>query len=92
MYVKSLIEYSLKHIAAEFKKVANDVDLDSPIPFVVSGGTSKAGGFMDLFEQEFNKVRKKFPIEISEVRHASDPLNAVAEGMLVLAQEEHDEG
>lgn len=91
MYISNLISYSLKQIAAEFKKVANDVHLDQPIPFIVSGGTSKAGGFMELFEKEFDKVKKKFPIQISEVRHASDPLTAVAEGMLVLAQEEHDE-
>lgn len=91
MYIRNLISYSLKQIAAEFKKVANEVNLDAPIPFVVSGGTSKAGGFMDLFKQEFDKVKSKFPIQISEVRHAKDPLSAVAEGMLVLAQEEHDE-
>lgn len=91
MYVKNLISYSLKQISSEFKKVANEVQLDAPIPFVVSGGTSKAGGFMELFEQEFDKVKKKFPIQVSEVRHATDPLTAVAEGMLVLAQEEHEE-
>jgi hypothetical protein len=91
LYIRNLISYSLKQISAEFKKVAAEVELDAPIPFVVSGGTSKAGGFMELFEQEFNKVKKKFPVQISEIRQARDPLTAVAEGMLVLAQEEHEE-
>lgn len=90
LYIRNLISYSLKQITSEFKKVASDVDLPEPIPFVVSGGTTKAGGFMDLFKQEFEKVRKNFPIQISEIRQASDPLTAVAEGMLVLAQEEHE--
>ncbi len=90
LYIRNLIEYTLKAIAAEFKKVANDVNLPEPIPFIVSGGTTKAGGFMTLFEEEFDKLRKRFPIEISEVRQAKNPLTAVAEGLLILAQEEHE--
>lgn len=91
LYISNLINYSLKNIANEFKKVATEVDLPEPVPFIVSGGTSKAGGFMEIFKEEFEKVRKKFPIQISEIRHATDPLTAVAEGLLVLAQEEHEE-
>jgi len=91
LYIRNLISYSLKQIAHEFKKVANDVELPDPIPFVVSGGTTKAGGFMDIFKQEFSKLEKRFPIKISEVRHAGNPLTAVAEGMLVLAQQEHSD-
>jgi len=90
LYIRSVIEYTLKHIAIEFKKVANDVNLPAPIPFVVSGGTTLAGGFMPLFEEEFEKVRKKFPIQISEIRHAKNPLTSVAEGLLILAQEEQE--
>ncbi len=90
LYVRAIINYSLQNIAAQFKKVSNDVALPEPIPFVVSGGTSKAEGFMDIFREEFELVRKKFPIQITEVRHAKDPLQAVAEGMLVLALEEHE--
>jgi hypothetical protein len=90
LYVRALINYSLQNIAAQFKKVSNDVSLPEAIPFVVSGGTSKAEGFLDIFKEEFELVRKKFPIQITEVRHAKDPLQAVAEGMLVLALEEHE--
>lgn len=92
LYVRSLINYALQNIAAQFKKVQNDVALPEPIPFVVSGGTTKAEGFMELFKEEFAQVQKKFPIQVSEVRHAKDPFNAVAEGMLVLAVEEHEGG
>lgn len=88
-YYRSVIEYCFQRITTEFKKVANTIDLPEAVPLVVSGGTTKAGGFMDLVEEEFEKVRRKFPIEISEVRHATNPLTAVAEGLLVLAQEEH---
>lgn len=89
MYYRSVIDYCFKAITAEFKKVANSIELPEPIPFVVSGGTTKPANFMSIFQDEFERVRKKFPIQISEVRHATNPLTAVAEGLLVLAQEEH---
>lgn len=90
LYVRALINYALQNIAAQFRKVQNEVSLPEAIPFVVSGGTSKADGFLDVFKEEFDQVRKKFPIQITEVRPAKDPFNAVAEGMLVLALEEHN--
>jgi len=90
LYIRALISYCLKNIAAQFKKVRNDVELPEPIPFIVSGGSSKAGGFLDLFKDEFSQVTG-FPIEISEIRAAADPLTAVAEGLLVLAKEEHED-
>ena len=91
MYIRNLIEYCFKAIASEFKKVANEIELPEPIPLVVSGGTTKAAGFMDLFREEFERIRKRFPIQISDIRHANNPLTAVAEGLLVLAHEEHEE-
>ena len=89
LYCRALITYCLQNIAAQFRKVQNDVELPEPIPFVVSGGTSKVSGFLEVFKDEFEKSRQKFPIEISEIRPAANPLTAVAEGLLVLAAEEH---
>jgi len=40
LYVRSLIDYTLQNVAAQFRKVQNEVSLPEPIPFVVSGGTS----------------------------------------------------
>lgn len=91
LYVRSLIRYVLEHVATQFKAVRGTLDLPEPIPLVVSGGTSLAGGFMEVFNDEFEHVRKRFPIEISGVRHADDPMTAVASGLLVLAMEEHAE-
>ena len=92
LYIRSLIRYGLDNVAAQFRRVQATLDLPDKIPFVVSGGTSKAGGFMDLFKEEFEAIQKKgFPIAISEVRQARDPLTAVAEGLLVLAMEEHSD-
>lgn len=90
LYIRALIKYVLDHIAVQFKKVQSSIDLPDPIPFVISGGTSRAGGFLEVFQEEFESIKKRgFPIQISEIRPAKDPMTAVAEGLLVLAMEEH---
>lgn len=85
VYYKNLIKYSLDAIAKQFRATQRDTELREAIPFVVSGGTSKATGFIEVFEEVFEKQRGRFPIEISEIRHAEDPMTAVAEGLLVQA-------
>lgn len=92
LYIRTLIRYCLENIVQQFKKIQNTLDIPDPIPFIVSGGTTLAGGFMDVFKEEFEAVKKKnFPIKISEIRQAKDPMTAVAEGLLVLAMQEHSE-
>lgn len=92
LYIENLIQYCLDNIVAQFKKTQGKIDLPDPIPFVVSGGTTRAGGFMEIFTREFEKAKKKgFPIPISDIRQATDPMTAVAEGLLVLAMQEHSD-
>ncbi len=88
LYYRELIEYTLDLIVRQFAKTRGQVVLPSPVPFVVSGGTSKAIGFLDLFREVFEGKKSKFPIPISEVRAASNPLDAVARGLLVQASQE----
>lgn len=89
LYIRALIRYTLENIVAQFKSARTAIDLPEPIPFVVSGGTTLAGGFLDIFREEFQAMnRKGFPIPISEIRLATDPMTSVAEGLLVLATEE----
>jgi len=90
-YYKNLIEYAIDNIAKQFKSIQGQFALPKPIPMIISGGTSLAGGFMEFFVKVFEKKKKRFPIEVSEIRHASDPLNAVAHGMLVQAMQEYEE-
>jgi hypothetical protein len=89
-YYRALINYALDQVATRFKAIQSQFSLPKPIPIIVSGGTSLAGGFMKLFNEVFDGKRKRFPIEISEIRKASDPMNAVANGMLVQALQEYD--
>lgn len=91
VYYKNLIEYSLDNVAKEFDKVRSKFELPNAIPLVVSGGTSKAEGFLDFFQEVFESKRKRFPIEVSEIRAARDPLNAVAQGLLVQAVQEYED-
>ena len=84
-YYRNLIEYTIDQIILQFAAIRGRFAFPKPVPLVVSGGTSKAGGFLDLFKQVFDKKRKKFPIEVSEIRPATDPMNAVANGLLIQA-------
>jgi hypothetical protein len=89
VYYKNLIEYALDNVADEFDKIKGKFALPKPIPIVVSGGTSKAGGFLAFFTEVFESKRQKFPIEVSEIRAAKEPLEAVARGLLVQAMQEY---
>lgn len=89
-YYRELISYLLDQVAQQFKKIQGQFTLPRPIPLVVGGGTSLAGGLMKLFEDVFETKRKRFPFEISEIRHAKEPLNVVAYGLLVQAMQEYE--
>lgn len=89
-YYKNLIDYVLKKVSEQFR-LKCQLAIGRPIPIIVSGGTSMAGGFMELFENRFKRIRRRFPIEVSEIRHAKDPLTAVAHGCLVQAVQEYVE-
>lgn len=91
IYYRSLVLYILDAIKKEFLKRQNTIELPNAIPIVLSGGTSLAKNFKEFFETGFATVRKTFPIQISEIRMATDPLNSVAQGLLVAALN-YDEG
>ena len=85
VYYKNMIHYTIESIKNEFKKSKGAVDINEPVTWVVSGGTSKAINFIPFFKQEFESMKKGFPVPIKEIVHASDPLNDVAKGLLVAA-------
>jgi actin-like ATPase involved in cell morphogenesis len=89
VYYKSLILRVLDAIKVEFER-NKGVDLPKAIPIILSGGTSLPKGFKELFIEGFNTIKAKFPIPITEIRVATDPLNAVAQGLLVAALNHSD--
>jgi len=88
VYYRNLIHYVIDGIKKEFKKGDSKIELPNEIPWVISGGTTLAKNFIKFFEQEFEKERATFPLNISEIRHAADPLNDVAKGLLIAAMNE----
>lgn len=88
IYYGNLIDYVLKNIAARLSKSDDLPSFKSPVPIVVSGGTSLAGNFIGKFEESLK--RNPLPVEVSEVKHANDPLTAVANGLLICAAMDED--
>jgi nucleoid DNA-binding protein len=77
--ILSLVE-SLRGALAETKNLPR---IERPIPIVLSGGTAKPKGFLNRFKTAVE--RDGFPLEISEIRMADDPLTATARGCLIAA-------
>lgn len=79
-YYNSMIEYTVKNIIKEFEQKF-DLETDESLPIVVSGGTSLAKGFLDLFKEAIKHY--DLPFSVSEIRQASDPLTCVSKGLLI---------
>ena len=82
-YYVRLIDYTIQHLASRLTGSNDLPKFTAPIPVVVSGGSSRAKGFVEAFRQRMNQ--SDFPVQIKEVRHAKDPLRAVARGCLLVA-------
>jgi nucleoid DNA-binding protein len=77
--ILSLVE-SLRNALAEAKNMPGT---EKPVPIVLSGGTAMPKGFLEKFQQAIE--RDKFPLAISEIRMARDPLTGTARGCLIAA-------
>jgi hypothetical protein len=83
-YYERLIDYTTKQLASSMDGHKSLPKFKDSLPIVVAGGTSKAKGFVDLFAKKLEA--NGFPLPVKEVRHAADPLHAVARGCLIAAQ------
>jgi hypothetical protein len=83
-YYDRLIDYTTKQLASAMEGHKSIPKFKDPLPIVVAGGTSKAKGFVNLFAKKLEA--NGFPLPVKEVRHAADPLHAVARGCLIAAQ------
>jgi len=78
-YYNNLISYTLKNIVSELEQT--DAQLPEKLPLIISGGTSKVNGFIEIVKQQLENV--EFPFEISEIKSAQNPLTSVAQGCLI---------
>ena len=83
IYYRNLISYTLENIKKRFESSEGMPAFPEPIEIVCSGGTSMIGGFVEVFQDEFESI--KFPIEVKNIRRAEDPLFSVSKGCLVAA-------
>jgi len=83
-YYERLIDYTTKQLAAAMTGHKLLPKFKQPLPVVIAGGTSQAKGFVEMFAQKLEA--NSFPLPVSAVRHAKDPLHAVARGCLVAAK------
>jgi actin-like ATPase involved in cell morphogenesis len=89
VYYRDLIDYVLKVFVKEIEKHEENISIDDEIPIIISGGTSMVPGFVDSFKEIFGSINN-FPFNISEIRHAEDPLNAVCIGNVISAYWDKD--
>jgi len=79
-YHEALIDYTIKKVIKEFEDKV-DMEVDEKLPVIISGGTSLPEGFVKLFKSSLEGY--ELPFDVSEVRHAKNPLTAVANGLLI---------
>jgi hypothetical protein len=83
VYYDDMIQSLVTGLRNAFHGARNVPNLSKPIPLVLSGGTATPKGFGERFEKILRA--SDFPIELSEIRIAADPLTAAAKGALVAA-------
>jgi hypothetical protein len=83
VYYDDMIQSLVAGLRNAFQGTRNLPKMSRPIPLVLSGGTAMPKGFRDRFEKILRE--SAFPIELSEIRMAADPLTTTAKGALVAA-------
>lgn len=78
-YYTDLAKYTVEQIVKQLGKI--ETEFPQKMPIVLSGGTSRAKGFIEEVKSQF--AQYSLPFEISEIRTATNQLTAVAEGCLV---------
>jgi hypothetical protein len=86
VYYDDMIQALVAGLRNAFQSARNLPPLSRPIPLVLSGGTAMPKGFRDRFEAVLRA--SDFPIELSEIRMAADPLTSTAKGALTAALSE----
>ncbi|SVB56120.1 uncharacterized protein METZ01_LOCUS208974, partial [marine metagenome] len=85
IYYESLLTYVVEQFKELYdrtpKKKLPNVTMKMPI--VVAGGTSLVGGFVERLSE---LIKEDFPIPVSEVKHAKEPLFAVCNGLYAAAE------
>jgi hypothetical protein len=77
----------IDRLRSEFSRSGQLPKVDRPMPVVLAGGTAKPAGFLQKFDAML-RSEGDFPVQLSEVRMAADPLTATARGCYIAALSE----
>ena len=86
VYYDDMIRSLVSALKDGFTRASNLPKFNRAIPIVLSGGTALPVGFRDRFEALV--MNQDFPVRISEVRLAQNPLYSTAKGALACALSE----
>lgn len=86
VYYDDMIQSLINGMKEAFSNTRRMPKLVKPVPVVLSGGTAIPSGFRERFERALKAT--EFPVAISEIRMAKDPMTATARGALVCAMAE----
>ena len=83
IYYEDLVESLVDTLRRGISRAEKLPKTERALPIVLAGGTAKPRGFRELFERTLRS--RRFPVEVSEVRLATDPLTATARGAHIAA-------
>jgi hypothetical protein len=83
VYYDDMIRSLVTAMKDAFARTSNLPNFNLPVPIVLSGGTALPEGFRDRFEKLL--WEQDFPIRVSEIRLAGNPLHSTAKGALACA-------
>jgi hypothetical protein len=84
IFYDDLMKTLIERLRAEFSRSSQLPKLDRPMTVVLAGGTARPKGFLEKFEGML-RAETDFPIDISSVRMAKDPLTTTAHGCYIAA-------
>ncbi len=87
IFYEDLMRTLIDRLRSEFARSGQLPKVDRPMTVVLAGGTARPAGFHQKFEQLL-RAEGDFPVPLSEVRMASDPLTATARGCYIAALSE----
>ncbi len=83
VYYQEVIDNLISSLRAHIASAQKLPKLEQSLPLVLSGGTAMPKGFLDYFMKVLQA--EDFPVRLSEVRVAGDPLHSTARGALMAA-------
>ncbi len=83
VYYDDMIRSLVSALKEGLARAKNLPTFNRPMPMVLSGGTALPPGFRERFEKPLTE--QDFPLKISDIRLAQNPLHSTAKGALIYA-------